>query len=122
MLALRRSPVARLARHVRLYSKANVSEKQDWYPSITSRIGKCFFHGASPAEIASAAGLLQRINKNWIGLVAGAEGYLVEQTRRRKVTADDLEEQRLVLERKFGKPSESDVSLCGGGGGWMGRS
>ncbi|EAW10704.1 thioesterase family protein [Aspergillus clavatus NRRL 1] len=53
-----------------------------WLTMIKRRIGKCMMFGLKPPQIQEAGNILQRVARDWRGLIAGSEGYLTDETRR----------------------------------------
>ncbi|KAG0642007.1 thioesterase-like superfamily-domain-containing protein [Tuber brumale] len=88
-LSLRRlvlGPVAnrKFATTLRYYTQPPIatSENPRWLSDTKDRIGRLFFHGATPEESCEAGEILSLLTKNWREYIAGSEGFLTGETRR----------------------------------------
>lgn len=52
-----------------------------WLSELKARIGKCLLFGLKPAQIDEAGGILSIVARDWRGLIAGSEGFLVGKGR-----------------------------------------
>ena len=58
-----------------------VSLPPRWLSELKARIGKCLLFGLKPAQIDEAGGILSIVARDWRGLIAGSEGFLVGKGR-----------------------------------------
>ncbi|KAG0138675.1 thioesterase-like superfamily-domain-containing protein [Tuber indicum] len=92
-LSLRQLPVVlgpaanrKFATTLRYYSYTQppiaTSENPRWLSDTKDRIGRLFFHGATPEESREAGEILSLLTNNWREYIAGSEGFLTGETRR----------------------------------------
>ncbi|KAJ5281172.1 hypothetical protein N7478_006544 [Penicillium angulare] len=53
-----------------------------WLTMMKRRIGKCMMFGLRSNQVEEGGKVLQQLAKDWRGLIAGSEGFLIDERRR----------------------------------------